>query len=136
MNIVISIIRQSLDLPALYVEGFSQKVYQFIWDTTNARYSYRPESQFEVDDLMHNQGYFAFTVSEVSQPATAVLRDVKEVNALSAALPGLDKEELDAVMSSVGLKTQTNDSNSIKVRIIDAFLNGTKYNGNLPRIAE
>jgi len=136
MNIAISILRQSLDLPALSIEGLSRSVYQFIWDSSAGRYSYTPKTQFEVDDLMLNQGYFHFTVTELTPADAVVTRDIKAINSLSAALPGLEKEELDAVLSAVGLKTQTNDSNSVKVRVIDSFLNGIKYNGNLPRIAE
>ena len=133
MNIVITVLRQSLDVPVLNIEGYSRTIYQFLWDTTKGHYAYTPKSQFEVDDLMMNQVYFQFTVVDLSE---APSRDVRAVNALSSALTELDKEELDVVMSTFGLKAQTNDSNSLKVRIIDSFLSGIKYNGNLPRIAE
>jgi hypothetical protein len=134
MNVTVVILRQSLDLPALSVEGFSRAVYQFLWDTTNGRYAYTPKSQFEIDDLMLNQGYFYFTVVDLSEPSPG--RDTKAIGALSAALPELDKEELDVIMATLGIKPQTNESNSTKVRVIDTFLNGIKYHGNLPRIAE
>lgn len=136
MNIIVAILRQSLDRPALAIEGFSRTVYQFLWDTKKGHYFYRPKTQQEVDDLMLNQVYFHFTVIEVPPEKTPVVRDVAAIEALRTALPQLDREELDVVTVSVGLKTQTNDSNSIKIRVIDAFLTGTKYNGDLPRIAE